>query len=72
MSIYEYDREKHIRQEREQAWEEGWEDGISQGEERILREQIRRKQEKGMNISEIAELLEQPEERIRELIQKQD
>ena len=72
MSIYEYDREKHIRQEREQAWEEGWEDGISQGEERILRELIRRKQEKGMNISEIAELLEQPEERIRELIQKQD
>ena len=72
VSIYEYDREKHIRQEREQAWEEGWEDGISQGEERILRELIRRKQEKGMNISEIAELLEQPEERIRELIQKQD
>lgn len=30
MSIYEYDAEKHIRQEREDAWEDGIETGISE------------------------------------------
>ena len=36
MSIYEYDQEKHIRQEREEAWEAGekagWEAGREAGE----------------------------------------
>lgn len=27
MSIYEYDEEKHIRQERKDAWEDGWKEG---------------------------------------------
>ena len=27
MSIYEYDQARHIRQEREEAWEEGWQEG---------------------------------------------
>ena len=32
MSIFEYDQEKHMRQEREQAWEEGREAGLAEGE----------------------------------------
>lgn len=31
MSIYEYDQAKHIRQEREDAWEEGWSEGRDEG-----------------------------------------
>lgn len=31
MSIFEYDQEKHMRQEREEAWEDGRLAGISQG-----------------------------------------
>lgn len=27
MNIYEYDQARHIRQEREEAWEEGWQEG---------------------------------------------
>ena len=34
MSIYEYDQEKHIRQEREASWEEG--------REALLKEQIQK------------------------------
>ena len=34
VSIYEYDEEKHMRQEREASWEDGWEAGIREGEER--------------------------------------
>lgn len=34
MSVYEYDAEKHIRMEREEAWEEGREEGIALGEQR--------------------------------------
>ena len=38
VSIYEYDEEKHMRQEREASWEDGWatgrEEGIREGEER--------------------------------------
>ena len=38
VSIYEYDEEKHMRQERETFWEDGWaagrEEGIREGEER--------------------------------------
>ena len=32
MSIYEYDEERHIRQEREDAWEEGRQEGRQEGE----------------------------------------
>ena len=31
MSIFEYDQEKHIRQEREEAWEEGRTSGLKEG-----------------------------------------
>ena len=55
VSIYEYDEEKHMRQEREASWEEGWEEGrlsgIKEGEERgklsgrreLLKELIQKK-----------------------------
>ena len=51
MSIYEYDQEKHIRQEREASWEEG--------REALLKEQIQKKLAKGYSIPDIADALEE-------------
>ena len=74
MSIFEYDQEKHMRQEREAAWKEGrrsgMEEGRSQGEEQLLTLQIRKKLEKGKDVAVIAAELEETEERIRKLIEK--
>ena len=64
MSIFEYDQERHMQQEREA----GIEKGRRQGEEQLLRRQVQKKLDKGMNISDIAEALEETEERIREII----
>ena len=88
MSIYEYDQEKHIRQEREEAWEAGekagWEAGREAAEktgreagERAgqinkLQELIRKKLAKGKTIPEIAEALEESEDVIRRLIDEMD
>ena len=80
MSIFEYDQEKHMRQEREEAWteghsaglEEGVEKGIARGEEQMLMTQIRKKLSRGKNASVIAEELEETEERVRKLIDKID
>ena len=66
MSIFEYDQEKHMRQEREQAWEEGREAGM---EDKLL-EQIRKKLKKGKTIPGIAEDLEEEETAIREIVEK--
>ena len=60
MSIFEYDQERHMQQEREA--------GIEKGKEQLLRRQVQKKLDKGMNISDIAEALEETEERIREII----
>ncbi|MEF2806230.1 MAG: hypothetical protein U0N27_06305, partial [Massilistercora timonensis] len=72
VSIYEYDQEKHIRQEREEAWEAGekagWEAGEKAGRTDHLRELIRKKLAKGKTIPEIAEALEEDEDVIRRLI----
>ena len=68
MSIYEYDQEKHMRQEREAAWE----DGVEDGREQLLRELIRKKLAKGKSITEIADALEETEETIREQISKME
>ena len=62
MSIFEYDQEKHMRQEREA--------GIKEGEERLLTAQIQKKLAKGKEIAEIAEELEETEEHIRLIIEK--
>ncbi len=62
MSIYEYDEARHIRQEREDAWEEG--------KQTKLRELVEKKLAKGKSISEIAEALEESEDKIRELVKE--
>ena len=73
MSIYEYDAERHIRQEKEESWEEGREAGFRDGKEAgsqdLLRQLIQRKLGKGKSTAEIAEDLEQEETVIQELIQ---
>ena len=65
MSIYEYDAQKHIRMEREEAKEEGYREGQA-----MLLQIIRKKQEKGKSIAQIAEELEQEEKTVKELIHK--
>ena len=73
MSIFEYDQEKHMRQDREAAWKAGMEEGmrsgiekgrrsgikegISQGKEELLKTLIQRKLAKNKSIAEIAEEL---------------
>lgn len=66
VSIYEYDEERHIRQEREDAWEEG----EQAGEKKILKNQIQKKLAKGKTVSEIADDLEEEEYKIRSLIEE--
>ena len=82
MSIFEYDQEKHIRQEREEAWEEGHAEGRASGlkegrksglkEGRIsglkLAETILRLSREGKTIEEISARCSLPEEQIRELL----
>ena len=68
MSIYEYDQEKHIRMERQDAWEEGIKEGELRGRNAQLSELIKKKLVRGKSISRIAEELEETEERIQELI----
>ena len=84
MSIFEYDQEKHMRQEREAAWKAGMEEGmrsgiekgrrsgikesISQGKEEFLKTLIQRKLAKNKSIAEIAAELEETEEHIRQVI----
>ena len=74
MSIYEYDQEKHIRMERQDAWEDGVQEGIKEGVLRgrnaQLSELIKKKLDKGKSIPKIAEELEETEDRIQELIRE--
>ena len=74
MSIYEYDQAKHIRQERQEAWEEGREEGITIGREAgrvsLLKEQISKKLSREKSISEIAEDLELEESELTRLIEE--
>ena len=64
MSIFEYDQEKHMRQEREQAWEEG----IAEGEKIKLRKLIQKKLQKGKTPAQIAYDLEEDQAVIEEHI----
>ena len=64
MSIFEYDQERHMQQEREA----GIENGRRQGEEQLLRRLVQKNLSRGMSISEIAEVLDETEERIREIV----
>ena len=47
VSIYEYDEEKHMRQERETFWEDGWAAGREEGREEGIREGEERGREAG-------------------------
>ena len=49
MSIYEYDQARHIRQEREEAWEEGKQEGMEQERLSIVRRML----EGGTSLEEI-------------------
>lgn len=62
MSIFEYDQEKHIRQEREEAWEEGHASGLK------LAEVIFRLFREGKTIEEISACCNLSAEQIRELL----
>ncbi len=66
VSIYEYDAEKHIRMERDEAREEGREEG----REQMLTEQIKKKLAKGKSLRQIAEELEEEEEHVGRLLEK--
>ena len=70
VSIYEYDQEKHIRQEREEAWEAGEKVGVRKGEENKIMELIQKKLAKGKSVSEIAEALEEEEDTIQRLVKE--
>ena len=62
MSIFEYDQEKHIRQEREEAWEEGHASGLK------LAEVIFRLFREGKTIEAISACCDLSAEQIRELL----
>ena len=78
MSIFEYDQEKHIRQEREEAWEEGRASGLQEGRASGLQEgqasglklaeMIFRLFREGKTIEEISADCNLPAEQIRELL----
>ncbi|MGI6008098.1 MAG: hypothetical protein ACOX8E_11480 [Ruminococcus sp.] len=78
VSIYEYDVEKHMRQEKEESWEEGHRTGLEEGRriglekgrEEILVKQIKKKLEKGLTPEEIADMLEEEKETIKDLIER--
>ncbi len=80
MSIYEYDAEKHMRQEKEESWEDGHRLGLEEGlekgrlfgREEILRKQIRKKLEKGLTLSEIADMLEEEEKTVKRLMEEEE
>ena len=57
MSIYEYDQARHIRQEREDAWEEGWSEGRDEGRQEEKRNVAARLAEMGMTEEQIAQVV---------------
>ena len=59
MSIFEYDQERHMQQEREAR--------IEKGERQLLRRLVQKNLSRGMSFAEIAEVLDETEERIREI-----
>ena len=67
MSIFEYDQERHMQQEREAGIEKGRRIGLAEGEAQLLRRLVQKNLARGMNIAEIAEVLDETEERIREI-----
>ena len=58
MLLTEYNEKKHIRMEREDAYDEGKAEGKAEGKTELLVAMIRRKADQGMPASEIADLFE--------------
>ncbi|MEF2606112.1 MAG: hypothetical protein U0M87_03450, partial [Schaedlerella sp.] len=75
MSIFEYDQEKHIRMEREEAWEEGRregrESGLREGEEKalLLAKRIFKLAQTGKSSKEIAEICGISEEKVKQILE---
>ena len=74
VSIYEYDAEKHLRMEREEAREDGYRngqaDGYRQGQKDLQKKFISAMLKNGKTISQIAADLEEDEQIIQELIRQ--
>ena len=82
MTIFEYDEEEHMRLEREEQYRKGEEAGEARGEARGieigenrgrsegLKNQIRKKLVKGKAIPQIADEVEETEEKVLELIKE--
>ncbi|MDE6750839.1 MAG: hypothetical protein K2K21_17505 [Lachnospiraceae bacterium] len=74
MSIFEYDKEKHLNQEREAAYQkgksDGYEIGITVGIELKLFLQVCKKLAKGNTAAQIADALEGAEDVIHALCEK--
>ena len=82
MTIFEYDEEEHMRLEREEQYRKGEEAGEARGEARGieigenrgrsegLKNQIRKKLAKGKAIPQIADEVEETEEKVIELIKE--
>ena len=68
VSIYEYDAERHIRMEREEAMEEGMEKGMVLGQQEMLTKLIQKKLQKGYTFPEIADALETEEAEIQKIM----
>lgn len=72
VSIYEYDQDKHIRQEREAAWEKGKKEGLAEGERageiKKMKDLIQKKLAKQKSPAAIAAELEENESVILQLI----
>ena len=66
MSIFEYDQEKHMRQEREAAWEEGRKEGHRAGVEEGRKEGHRA----GVDEGHRAGLAEGEEQMLRKLVER--
>lgn len=68
VSIYEYDAEKHIKQEREEYLEIGRKEGLKQGSYMKLKELIEKKVQKGKAPEQIADELEESVEVIESIL----
>lgn len=72
MSIYEYDEEKHLRMEREDAREEGKAEGRKEGREEgkaeLLTELVKKKLQKNKSPEKIADELEEDISTIEKII----
>ena len=70
MSIFEYDQERHLRQEREEAYETGRKEGFEQGSQAAIRGLIRKMWKRGKSIREIAEDLEADQTFVEEIVER--